>query len=104
MTSAYCERHVIFFVISSFFFRYLLNSSPAQLASIRALELRQAIIFKKEIAASASEQEVQQQPEGSSPATQFAPSLAARARPEARIAAAHAVELAAKRRVAAMKQ
>jgi hypothetical protein len=100
-----CLCLIVFEFLNCFFFlRYLLNSSPGQLASIRALELRQAIMFKKENAASASEQGVLPEAESASSISHFAPSLSARARPEARLAAAHAAELSAKRRAASMKQ
>jgi hypothetical protein len=79
----------------------LLNSSPSQLASVRALELRQAIIFKKEIATSGLEMGAVAEPVAPSSISQITPSLSARARPEARIAAAQAAELASKRRAAA---
>jgi hypothetical protein len=81
--------------------RYLLNSSVGQLASARALELRQAIMFKKDIAAAAGEQGAGPEPVQPAAPARVAPSLAARARPEARVAAAQAAELAGLRRVAA---
>lgn len=97
------QLYVFFiYIIRLFLFsRYLLNSSTGQLASVRALELRQAIIFKKEIAASGLELGDAAEPEALSSTPKVMPSLSARARPEARVAAAHAVELAAKRRAAA---
>ena len=85
--------------------RYLLRTSPGHLASARALELQQAILFKREISAAEKntgelpvDKAVPLQPAAQSP---IAPSLSARARPEARIAAAQAAELAGQRRMAA---
>ncbi len=83
--------------------RYLLRTSPAQLASERALELRHAIMFKKDMTAAAGDDAVPAALHTAEPAppVRIAPSLSARARPEARAAAAEAAELAGRRRAAA---
>lgn len=81
-----------------FFLRYLLNTSPSQLASSRALELQQEIFFKKNSTTPSSEH--RDTPEVAIPAEEasIAPSLSARARPAARIAAAQAAAASAIRR------
>jgi hypothetical protein len=83
--------------------RYLLRTSPAQLASERALELRHAIMFKKDMTAAAGDDAVAAALHAAEPAppVRITPSLSARARPEARAAAAEAAELAGRRRAAA---
>jgi hypothetical protein len=83
------------------FFRYLLQSAPSHLASTRAIELRQEIEIKKIMSLLDPKQGIEAE-RSDPPAPAFiAPSLSARARPEARIAAARAAELTAQRRAAA---
>ncbi len=83
--------------------RYLLHTSPSQLASVRALELRSAIMFNRQLSQDDKQQAAAHAPEpAAAPApVSVLPSLSARARPAARVAAARAAELAAQRRAAA---
>ena len=81
--------------------RYLLHSSPSQLASVRALELRQAVMFKRQLSEDDKQQAAAHAPEPAAAPVSVLPSLSARARPAARVAAAQAAEAAAQRRAAA---
>ena len=81
--------------------RYLLHSSPSQLASVRALELRDAIMLKRQLSQGEQQQAAAHAPEPAAAPVSVLPSLSARARPAARVAAAQAAEAAAQRRAAA---